>query len=260
MPEKAICPTVATKAHLAFAIKASLWDCCPTVSTVKNPLADRSKTMLTRHYHIMTAAALVAGLATIPDTAVQAYGGGGSGYGGGGYGGRGDFGFDVKAASYINGDAGANAYVDPNSSCFRPDQDDMQRFSDRGTTNRNVHNDACFLDRGNNKVDGPASFDSRGVGFIFACPDPDGAGPKVAILSDRNGDGRKELCFQSGYQQTGAAGDLEFHARMNNTGQPGTQNVTWCSDRDRNGCSDESIKDSIRIDWSADGKTSFSRR
>ncbi len=86
-----------------------------------------------------------------------------------------------------------------------------------------------------------------------ACPDPDGAGPKVAILS-----ADKKLCFQSGYQEKGMAGDLEFHARLNNNGQAGTQYVTWCSDSDRNGCDDERNKDSIRIDWSADGKASFS--
>jgi len=166
-----------------------------------------------------------------------------------------------QASSYINPDTGmatANPDVDPNSSCFRPDQYDMQRFSDPGTANRNVHNDACFLDNGV-KVDGPASFQSSGVGFISACPDPDGAGPKVAVLSDRNGDGRNDLCFQSGYQMKGVAGDLEFHARMNNnTGMAGTQTVTWCSDADRDGCSDERNKSTIRIDWSADGTATFS--
>ncbi len=166
-----------------------------------------------------------------------------------------------RASSYINPDTGAataNPDVDPNSSCFRPDQYDRQRFSDAGTANRNVHNDACFLKDGI-KVDGPASFESRGVGFISACPDPDGAGPKVAVLSDRNGDGRADQCFQSGFQMKGVAGDREFHARMNNTGMPGTQTVTWCSDPDRDGCSDEWNKSTIRIDWSADGTATFSR-
>lgn len=159
------------------------------------------------------------------------------------------------AASYINGDGGVNADVDPGSSCFRPDQYDMQAFSDPGTGagNRNVHNDACFLDDKGNKVDGPASFEVEGVGFISACPDPDGAGPKVAIRS-----ADKKLCFQSGYQQKGIAGDLEFHARLNNEGQAGTQYVTWCSDSDRDGCDDERNKDSIRIDWSEDGTASYS--
>ncbi len=167
-----------------------------------------------------------------------------------------------KASSYINPDTGAataNPDVDPASSCFRPDQYDMQRFSDPGTANRNVHNDACFLNDAGMKVDGPASFQSSGVGFISACPDPDGAGPKVAVLSDRNGDGRNDLCFQSGYQMKGIAGDLEFHARLNNnTGMAGTQYVTWCSDADRDGCDDEWNKSTIRIDWSADGTATSS--
>jgi hypothetical protein len=162
-----------------------------------------------------------------------------------------------EAASYINGDGGANADVDPNSSCFRPDQYDMQQFSDpnTGPGNRNVHNDACFLDDRGNKVDGPASFQSEGVGFISACPDPDGAGPKVAILSDTNRDGRNDRCFQSGYQDQGVkgradvAGDFEFHARMNNDSATGAQRVVWGYDPDMDGTRDTWVKDTIRIDW-----------
>ena len=108
-----------------------------------------------------------------------------------------------RAASYINGDAGANPNVDPNSSCSRPDQYDRQRVSTKASGNpgdNNVHNDACFLDKNNRKADGPASFKSFGVGYISACPDPDGDGPKYAVLRDTNNDGRKDLCFQSGYQ------------------------------------------------------------
>ena len=171
--------------------------------------------------------------------------------------------YDRKLSSYINPDTGAataNADVNPGSSCFDPDQYDMQQFSAPGTTTRNVHNDACFLDRDGNKLDGPASFESEGVGYMSACPDPDGAGPKVAVLTDKNGDGRKDLCFQSGYQQKGTAGDNEFHVRLNNnTGMVGTQYVTWCADADRDGCQDEWQKSTIRIDWSADGTANYSR-
>lgn len=158
----------------------------------------------------------------------------------------------VRAASYINPDIGAaseNPDVDRDSSCFSPDQRDDQRLSDPGTTNRNVHNDACFLDGRGNKVNGPASFQSFGVGFISACPDPDGPGPEFSILRDTNGDGRKDLCFQSAYQTTGKAGDFEFHARLNNTTTTGTQYVVWCADADRNGCRDEEVKDDIEINW-----------
>ncbi|MHA7276425.1 hypothetical protein [Arthrobacter sp. HLT1-21] len=158
----------------------------------------------------------------------------------------------VKAASYINPDIGAateNADVNRDSSCFSPDQRDDQRLSDPGTANRNVHNDACFLDNRGNKVSGPASYQSFGAGFISACPDPDGAGPEFAILRDTNGDGRNDLCFQSAYQTRGTAGDFEFHARLNNTTTTGSQYVVWCADADRNGCRDEDVKDDIRIDW-----------
>ena len=196
----------------------------------------------------LTAAVLLVG----PVSAASAYDGGGGGS---------DGSSDGKASSYINPDTGAataNNDVDPNSSCFRADQYDMQMFSPAGTATKNVHNDACFLDRNGKKLDGPASFESRGVGVISACPDPDNAGPKTASLRDKNRDGRADLCFQSGYQTKGTAGDFEFHARLNNTGMVGTQYVTWCSDKDADGCSDEWNKSSIRIDWSADGKGSFS--
>lgn len=167
-----------------------------------------------------------------------------------------------RASSYINPDTGAataNPDVNQNSNCFAPDQNDKQAFSPAGTATKNVHNDACFLGRDGKKLDGPASFQSYGVGFINACPDPDGAGPKVAVLSDKNGDGRNDLCFQSGYQQKGTAGDFEFHARLNNnTGMVGRQTVVWCSDADRNGCNDEWNKSTINIDWSADGTRTYS--
>ncbi len=165
-----------------------------------------------------------------------------------------------RASSYINPDVGMptfNPDVTPGSNCYRPDQSDKQQFSTAGTTNRNVHNDACFLDRNGNKLNGPATFQSSGVGAISACPDPDGAGPEFAILSDRNGDGRNDMCFQSSFQIRGTVGDMEFHARLNNTSMAGRQNVVWCSDRDQDGCADEWNRSSIYIDWSANGQTSF---
>ncbi len=166
-------------------------------------------------------------------------------------GGRGAF----RAASYINSDGGANANVDSDSSCFTPDQYDRQRISSKSSGNpgnRNVHNDACFLDMNGNKADGPASFQSFGAGYISACPDPDGIGPKYAVLRDTNGDGRNDLCFQSGYQESavpGASGNEEFHARVNKNSGEGRQQVVWCSDADADGCSDEDVADSITVSW-----------
>ena len=173
---------------------------------------------------------------------------------------RGDGRDGVRAASYINRDTGAateNPDVNRGSSCANPDQRDQQRLSDPGTANRNVHNDACFLDGRSQKVNGPASFQSSGVGFISACPDPDGTGPEYSRLSDTDRDGRNDLCFQSSYQMTGAAGDFEFHARLNNDSMPGTQYVVWCADGDANGCRDEKITDDITITWNNGHGTSM---
>lgn len=169
-----------------------------------------------------------------------------------------------KAVSYINPDTGAataNPDVDPNSNCDSPERDDNQMRSAPGSTANNVHNDACFF-KGystgtKSDVDGPATFDSSGQGSISACPDPDGTGPKVARLSDTNGDGRMDRCFQSGYQDKGTVGvadqpgDFEFHARMNNTtdAAAGEQRVVWGYDPEENGTSDTDVKDTIRINW-----------
>ena len=194
---------------------------------------------------IATMGVAALGLGTSP---ALAHGDDGSRYGGG---------YDgVRAASYINPDNGMpteNPDVEDDSSCARPDQEDRQQLSDPGKTNRNVHNDACFLDRKGQKKNGPASFQSSGVGYISACPDPDAGGREYSKLSDTDGDGRMDLCFQSSYQQTGKAGDLEFHARLNNDSKPGTQYVVWCADADRDGCRDERVKDDIRIEWTKKG-------
>jgi hypothetical protein len=175
----------------------------------------------------------------------------------------GSWGSDLKTVSYINGDAGKNADVDPNSSCFRPDQYDMQAFSSAASGNpgdKNVHNDACLLDSTGNKVGKNigATFQSSGTGYISACPDPDGAGPAIAVLRDLNGDGRMDSCFQSSYQEKGIAGDFEYHARVNNTGMTGEQQVKWGMDRDGDGRIDDRNDDNIKVDWSATGRTGSS--
>ncbi len=174
-----------------------------------------------------------------------------------------DRGDSFKAVSYINPDTGAataNPDVNANSSCFNPDQYDMQKFSPAGTATNNVHNDACFLDDRGNKVGKNigASFQSSGTGVISACPDPDGAGPATAMLRDLNKDGRNDSCFQSSYQEKNAAGDFEYHARLNNTGMAGAQDVKWGKDGDGDGRIDDRNDDDIKIDWSADGTSGSS--
>ncbi|MBC7680398.1 MAG: hypothetical protein H7233_15635 [Pseudorhodobacter sp.] len=209
--------------------------------------------------------ALSAGMLATSATGALAYGSYG-GYNGGD---------NFKAASYINNDRGTatnNVDVNDNSSCFAPDQYDMQKFSDAGTANRNVHNDACFLDSNGNKVGRGigATYEARGVGFISACPDPDLTpatatraatnGPEFSKLTDTNGDGRMDRCVQSSYQdrnQVGvndAAGDFEYHARVNdNNAMAGDQDVKWGLDRELDGLDYRGINDSIKVTWSADG-------
>jgi hypothetical protein len=166
-----------------------------------------------------------------------------------------------RAVSYINRDTGTafeNASVDPDSSCESPDRVDGQRLSDPASGNpgnRNVHNDACLI-AGNELFDGPVTFRSIGVGYISACPDPDLIsgpvnGPRTATAHDHNGDGLTDECHQSGSQLKGAEGDGEYHVRLNNSTRTGGQRVVFCYDLDQDGCSDETIKDTIRIKWVA---------
>ncbi|MDQ3646736.1 MAG: hypothetical protein M3345_07355, partial [Actinomycetota bacterium] len=130
----------------------------------------------------------------------------------------------ATATSYINPDTGAstaNPNVAPNSDCDAPDREDTQQLSDPGTTNRNVHNDACLRDENNADYSGTVTYESTGVGVISACPDPDltatGNGPGVAFTHDHDADGRIDHCHQTAYQTKGVAGDQEYHARLNNT-------------------------------------------
>ena len=186
---------------------------------------------------------------------------------GGSYGDYDNRGDRFRAVSYINPDTGAataNPDVNADSDCFSPDRYDNQQFSPAGTATKNVHNDACFLDKQGNKVGKGigATFQLRGVGFINACPDPDGAGPETAKLADTNGDGKMDRCTQSSYQDKGVVGkddvdgDFEYHARINNNdAMAGKSKVRWGLDRDLNGLDGRhGNSDKIKVSWSADGK------
>ncbi len=172
--------------------------------------------------------------------------GGSGGYGGGRGGGYGRGGANVSyASSYINPDAGAataNPDVNQNSNCYQPDQYDDQQLSASGTNSRNVHNDACLFDRRGNYVDAPVSWESTGVGVIFRCPDPDGAGPKTAVVTGNR-------CYQTGFQATGMAGDGEYHLRLDNGTSAGGQYVSFCYDPENNGCRDARAISYIQINW-----------
>ena len=182
-----------------------------------------------------------------------------------------DGGERLKTVSYINSDGGKNADVTNPSNCFSPDQYDRQAFSSVASSspgnpgNNNVHNDACFLDGNGKKVGATigATFQSSGTGYISACPDPDGPnGPQVSRLRDLNGDGRNDSCFQSAFQTNPAlaAGAFEYHARVNNTGMAGSQDVTWGRDDNGDGRIDNFYGDNIKVDWSSNGLSGSSYR
>lgn len=167
----------------------------------------------------------------------------------------------LRAVSYMNPDTGAateDADVDRDSNCFSPDRYDSQRLSDSGTANRNVHNDAYLFegdgdrygDAGSDrKVDAPASYDSSGVGFISACPDPDNAGPKYAIAKGRNGDGRIDVLALERLPGEGCRRRLRVPrlAEQHHDDRPAVRRLVLRPDGD--GCGDEKAKDRIVIDW-----------
>ncbi len=163
-----------------------------------------------------------------------------------------------RAASYINPDTGRidpntgmsteNPNVKRNSECRTPDQKDRQRVSPQGTNDNNVHNDACLFTANGRNFDGPVSFEIEGVGEFSACPDPDNVsiidnGPKTAAVKNMG-----KRCYMTGYQETGAAGDLEYHARLDSSVR-GESVVTFCHDPQDNGCRDAKVEDTIRIVW-----------
>ncbi len=163
----------------------------------------------------------------------------------------------ARATAYIRADTGLatfNPDVNPNSNCATPDYDDVQTLSAAGSAANNVHIDACIFGPGaapgatQSDVDVPATFELFGVGTFSACPDPDGAGPKTSVRHDHDNDGNFEHCHLSGYQSTGT-GALEYHARVNNTTQPGQSRVLFCYDANQDGCLDESVRNQVAIGW-----------
>ena len=166
-----------------------------------------------------------------------------------------------RAVAYVRADAGLptfNPDVNAGSNCATPDYDDVQALSSPGGTNRNVHVDACLFTGAAapgatlSDVDVVATYELFGVGTISACPDPDGAGPKTATRHDHNGDGSFEHCHQSGYQSAGT-GAMEYHARVNNSSQPGQSRVLFCYDADQDGCTDEQVLSQVAIGWVPSG-------
>ena len=156
------------------------------------------------------------------------------------------------AAAYINRDTGAvteNSNIGVWSSCRRPDRyDEVQLVSPAGTVTNNVHIDACLFDATGKRLNDGATYESYGVGYISACPDPDTDGPKTSTLSPGPTGNPNTRCIQTGFQSKGTPGDREFHARVNSFKQ-GQQFVVWCYDENLNGCADEKIQDAVVIYW-----------
>jgi hypothetical protein len=179
----------------------------------------------------------------------------------------------TTASAYVNPDTGTateNGNVAEGSSCMSPDRRDRQALSDEGGSNRNVHVDACLSTSDGAPFDGMATFASTGRGSISACPDPDQAvaqvpqvmnGPRLAFVHDHDGDGRNDHCHQTGYQERDAAGDEEYHVRVNNDTKRGRQRVTFCYDPEQDasadasgqpaghGCADSSVKSRVVVVW-----------
>lgn len=72
-------------------------------------------------------------------------------------------------------------------------------------------------------------------------------GPETARTEDTDGDGFADECYQSAYEEA----NEEFHIRLNNLDDPGSQYVEFCLDRDGDGCDDvnKRVRDSISIKW-----------
>lgn len=179
----------------------------------------------------------------------------------------------TRAVAYINPDTGAateNGNVKDDSDCGMPDRRDRQKLSAAGGSEKNVHVDACLTTEDGAAYDGTVTFESRGVGAISACPDPDQAvaqvsqvmnGERVAYLHDHNGDGRNDHCHQTGYQVKDAAGDDEYHVRLNNDTKAGRQKLIFCFDPQQDaaadasgqptghGCTDADVRSSVIVRW-----------
>lgn len=168
------------------------------------------------------------------------------------------------------GMATENPNVREDSSCESPQKKDRQQLSAEGGSENNIHIDGCLFDSEGAPFDGTITFQSKGKGSIFACPDPDQRlaqapqvmnGEKRSFTHDHNGDGLIDDCHQTGYQEKDAAGDLEYHVRVNNDAKPGRQKVVFCFDPEQDieaaadeqppghGCKGAEHKDTIRIRW-----------
>ncbi len=154
-----------------------------------------------------------------------------------------------RAVSYISADTGlstANPNVDSDSSCSNPDKFDTQKVSSFSDGSSNVRVAGCLLgsDDNSDRIDTTGSYETSGVGGIYACPDPDGGGPKTSRATDTDGDGLNDRCTLSGFD----ADTLEYQVRLLSE-VSGNQIVVFCADANANGCADERTRSRAEINW-----------
>jgi len=103
----------------------------------------------------------------------------------------------------------------------------------------------CLLTSGGVPFDGPATFESTGVGYITNCQDPDGDGPKTAVSRDRNNDGRVDYCHLSGVSDIG----VHTTGVSDLFGRPGIQRLIFCFDPGNVGCRASRVQSQGVIRW-----------
>ncbi|MEA2452282.1 MAG: hypothetical protein QOG04_992 [Actinomycetota bacterium] len=128
----------------------------------------------------------------------------------------------------------------PTSSCSSQDDDEYQRNGSSEVVT------GCLVDQfGQPLRFAPIFFASTGVGNITSCTNgttagtttPTGTRP-TGCSATTNGDG----------VATATAQNLATPA-TNNEGTPGDQIITFCADDDTNGCTDETVKDTVTLHW-----------
>lgn len=152
-----------------------------------------------------------------------------------------------QAVSYLSPEANDN--VAPDSSCLTPDRFDTQAVVSFDDGSTNVLLLGCLLAvSGNNgsRVDGAASFETTGVGGVYSCPDPDGAGPKTATAADTDGDGLNNRCTVSGFEPNSTEYGVRLLSEI-----AGAQVILFCPDANANGCADERVRSRTEINWTS---------
>lgn len=152
-----------------------------------------------------------------------------------------------QAVSYFSAEGNDN--IASNSSCTAPDKFDTQSVTSFDDGSTSVQLSGCLLgtrDDNSDRVDVRASYETTGVGGIYACPDPDSDGPKISVATDNDGDGLNDRCTLSGYETD----NLEYRVQLLSE-IAGSQVILFCTDANANGCSDERVRSRAEINWTS---------